>query len=45
MRISEKYFGIWNANVAHGVYTVSIAATASGNAKIFADVLEIEVTG
>ena len=40
-----KYVGIWNANVAPGVYAVSIATTASGNAKTFADVLEIEVTG
>ena len=40
-----KYMGIWNANVAPGVYKVSIAATASGSAKTFADVLEIEVTG
>lgn len=42
---SENYFGIWNANVAPGIYAVSIAATASGSAKVFADVLEIEVTG
>ncbi len=40
-----KYMGIWNANVAPGVYKVSILATASGSAKTFADVLEIEVTG
>jgi thiosulfate/3-mercaptopyruvate sulfurtransferase len=40
-----KYMGIWNANVAPGVYKVSISATASGIAKTFADVLEIEVTG
>jgi thiosulfate/3-mercaptopyruvate sulfurtransferase len=40
-----KYVGIWNANVAPGVYKVSIEATASGSAKTFADVLEIEVTG
>jgi thiosulfate/3-mercaptopyruvate sulfurtransferase len=40
-----KYMGIWNANVAPGVYNVSIAASASGNAETFADVLEIEVTG
>ena len=40
-----KYMGIWNADVAPGVYKVSIAATASGSAKTFADVLEIEVTG
>ncbi len=40
-----KYMGIWNANVAPGVYKVSILATASGSAKTFADVLEIEVIG
>ncbi len=40
-----KYMGIWNANVAPGVYKVSIAATASGDAETFADVLKIEVTG
>jgi thiosulfate/3-mercaptopyruvate sulfurtransferase len=39
-----KYMGIWNANVAPGVYNVSIAATASGSAETFADVLEIKVT-
>lgn len=38
-----KYMGIWNANVAPGVYKVSILATAAGSAKTFADVLEIEV--
>jgi thiosulfate/3-mercaptopyruvate sulfurtransferase len=40
-----KYMGIWNANVAAGVYKVSIAATASGSSETFADVLEIKVTG
>ncbi len=40
-----KYMGIWTAKVAPGVYKVSILATASGSAKTFADVLEIEVTG
>ena len=38
-----KYVGIWNANVAPGVYKVSIAAFASGSEETFADVLEIEV--
>lgn len=38
-----KFVGIWNANVAHGVYKVSIAASASGHTETFADVLEIEV--
>jgi thiosulfate/3-mercaptopyruvate sulfurtransferase len=40
-----RYMGIWNANVAPGVYKVSVSATAAGSAKTFADVLEIEVTG
>jgi thiosulfate/3-mercaptopyruvate sulfurtransferase len=40
-----KYMGIWTANVAPGVYKVSILATASGSTKTFADVLEIEVIG
>ncbi|VVB68959.1 Uncharacterised protein [uncultured archaeon] len=40
-----KYVGIWNANVAPGIYKVSISASASGSAETFADVLEIEVTG
>lgn len=39
-----KYMGIWTANVSPGNYKVSIVATASGNAEMFADVLEIEVT-
>jgi len=39
-----KYVGIWNANVAPGVYKVSIAASASGHTETFEDVLEIEVT-
>jgi len=38
-----KYVGIWSANVAPGIYRVSIVATASGNAETFVDVLEIEV--
>jgi thiosulfate/3-mercaptopyruvate sulfurtransferase len=40
-----KYVGIWNANVAPGVYKVSINASANGLTKIFADILEIVVTG
>ena len=39
-----KYAGIWNADVAPGIYNVSLVATASSNAETFADVLEIEVT-
>jgi len=38
-----KYVGIWSANVAPGVYKVSITASASGHTENFADVLEIEV--
>ena len=40
-----KYVGIWNANVAPGVYKVSISASASGSEETFADILEIEVSG
>jgi hypothetical protein len=39
-----KYVGIWNANVAPGVYKVSINASANGLSKVFADILEIVVT-
>lgn len=39
-----KYAGIWSADVAPGIYKVSLVATASSNAETFADVLEIEVT-
>ena len=41
----NKYMGIWNANVAPGIYSVSIVATASNNAESFNDVLDIEVIG
>ena len=40
-----KYMGIWSANVDPGTYNVSIAATASGNAQTFVNVLQIKVTG
>jgi thiosulfate/3-mercaptopyruvate sulfurtransferase len=40
-----KYAGMWSADVAPGIYKVSIVATSSVNAENFADVLEIEVTG
>jgi thiosulfate/3-mercaptopyruvate sulfurtransferase len=40
-----KYMGIWSANVDPGTYNVSIAATASGNAETFVNVLQIKVTG
>jgi thiosulfate/3-mercaptopyruvate sulfurtransferase len=40
-----KYVGIWSANVAPGIYQVSIVATVSKSAETFEDVLKIEVTG
>ncbi len=39
-----KYAGIWSADVAPGIYNVSLVATTSNNAETFADALEIEVT-
>jgi len=39
-----NYAGIWNANVAPGIYRVSILATVSSNSETFVDALEIEVT-
>jgi thiosulfate/3-mercaptopyruvate sulfurtransferase len=38
-----KYVGIWSANVAPGVYKVSITASTAGHTETFTDVLEIEV--
>lgn len=38
-----KYVGIWNANVAPGIYKVSIVATAPRNDETLVDVLEIVV--
>ncbi len=38
-----EYVGLWNANVTPGIYSVSIAASASGNSETFADVFTIEV--
>jgi hypothetical protein len=40
-----KFVGIWSANVAPGIYKVSIVATVSKSAETFEDVLKIEVTG
>lgn len=40
----DTYMGIWKASVAPGDYNVSISASASGNAEVFTDVLNIEVT-
>jgi hypothetical protein len=39
----DKYVGIWNAEVAPGIYKVSIAATAFDVEEIFADIITIEV--
>jgi hypothetical protein len=39
----EGYAGMWNANVAVGVYEVSIVASASDASKNFNDALRIEV--
>jgi hypothetical protein len=45
-RVSEDEFtGIWNANVAAGVYKVDIVASLEDVSKTFPDVLQIEVTG
>jgi len=41
----NKYTGIWDANVAPRIYSVSIVATASNNAESFNDLLDIEVIG
>jgi thiosulfate/3-mercaptopyruvate sulfurtransferase len=41
---ANKYIGIWNADVAPGVYGLSILASTSGSSTTFPDVLEIEVT-
>lgn len=41
---ANKYMGIWNADVAPGVYGLSILASISGNSTTFPDVLEIKVT-
>jgi len=41
---ANKYMGIWNADVAPGVYRLSILASISGSSTTFPDVLEIEVT-
>jgi len=40
----DTYMGIWKASVAPGDYNVSISASVSGNAEVFKDVLNIEVT-
>ena len=39
----EKFAGIWNANVAAGVYKVDIVASIEDVTKTFTDALQIEV--
>jgi hypothetical protein len=39
----EEYAGIWNANVAVGVYQATIVVSTSGASKIFDNALEIEI--
>jgi len=41
----DEFAGIWNANVAAGVYTVDIVATLGENTKTFPDAMQIEVVG
>lgn len=41
----DDYAGIWKADVAPGVYRVTIIASASGASKTFKDVLEIKIIG
>jgi hypothetical protein len=38
-----QYAGIWNANVAVGVYKATVVASALGRSKTLNDVLQIEV--
>jgi len=40
----DEFAGIWNANVAAGVYKVDIVASTSEVTKTFADALEIQVS-
>ena len=39
----ERYVGIWNADVAPGMYKVSIGASVLDSVETFSDVLEIDV--
>lgn len=41
----DEYAGTWKADVASGIYRVTIVASASGASKTFRDVLEIEIAG
>ncbi len=40
----DEFTGVWNANVAAGVYKVDIVATLEDISKTFPDALQIEVT-
>ncbi|VVB68340.1 Uncharacterised protein [uncultured archaeon] len=40
----DEFTGVWNANVAAGIYKVDIVATLEDVSKTFPDVLQIEVT-
>jgi thiosulfate/3-mercaptopyruvate sulfurtransferase len=41
----DEFAGIWNANVAAGLYTVDIVATLGEITKPFPDAMQIEVVG
>jgi len=41
----DEFAGIWNANVAGGIYSVDIVASSGNLTETFADALEIQVTG
>jgi hypothetical protein len=41
----DEFAGIWNANVAAGVYRVNIVATLGDIAETFPDAMQIEVVG
>ena len=41
----DEYSGLWNANVAAGIYNVTITASSLQASNIFNDALQIEVIG
>ena len=41
----DEFAGIWNANVAAGVYRVNIVATLGEITETFPDAMQIEVVG
>jgi thiosulfate/3-mercaptopyruvate sulfurtransferase len=41
----DEFAGIWNANVAAGVYSVDIVATLGETTETFPDAMQIEVVG